>query len=306
MKKVLVTGASGFIGRHTLRLLIERGFEVHAVSNKTSEILISQDCFWHRTNLLDFQQIKDLLNIVKPRYLLHFAWDATPGKYWTSEENFTWIQASIELLKQFREQGGQRVVMSGSCAEYDWNYGYCSEYLTPRNTNSVYGTCKKALQEIFATYCEANQLSGAWGRIFFLYGCYESPNRLVPSVILSLLKEDAALCSHGNQIRDFLYVDDVANAFVSILENDITGCINIGSGNPISVKEIIYTIGEKMGRLDLIRLGALSSSPNEPKLLVADTTRLYNEVGWRPQNDLNTGLDKTIMWWKNNGSIPFW
>lgn len=131
MKKVIVTGASGFIGRHALNTLIDRGFEVHAISSK-SELKISDRCTWHLINLLDSSEIMSLVKAVKPSHLLHFAWYAVPGKYWTSELNFLWVQASLELLRQFRQQGGERVVMAGTCAEYDWNYGYCSELVTPR------------------------------------------------------------------------------------------------------------------------------------------------------------------------------
>lgn len=299
MKKVLVTGASGFIGRHTLKTLIERGFDVHAVSSKHSEI-ISKDCTWHTANLLDPSQTKELLSAVKPTHLLHFAWYATPGKYWTSEENFRWVQASLELLKQFREQGGERVVMAGTCAEYDWNYGYCSESLTPTKPNSVYGTCKKALQEMLAAYSELTGINSAWGRIFFLYGSYEHPNRLVSSVIRSLLRGEPAFCSHGNQIRDFLFVQDVADAFVAILDSNITGVINIASGQPITIKDVVYKIGEKINKLDLIRLGAIQNTLQETALLVADCGRLSNEINWVAKYNLDTGLEKTIDWCKEH------
>lgn len=87
MKRVIVTGATGFIGRHTLKILKERGFDVHAVTSKNS----SNNCIdynWHTINLLDYQQIRDLLSKVQPTHLLHLAWYAVPGRYWTSEENF--------------------------------------------------------------------------------------------------------------------------------------------------------------------------------------------------------------------------
>jgi nucleoside-diphosphate-sugar epimerase len=165
MKKVLVTGAGGFVGRHSLKTLVERGFEVHAVASKTLPTL-SSDCTWHLANLLDHTSIKELVCQVKPTHLLHFAWCYTvPGQYWKSEDNFLWVQASLELLRQFREQGGERVVMGGTCAEYDWKYGYCSEFITPRNPDTPYGICKKALQEIVNSYSR-RQVSAVLGDVF--------------------------------------------------------------------------------------------------------------------------------------------
>ena len=300
MKRVIVTGARGFIGRHALTTLIESGFEVHAVTSKRDRPA-SPNCTWHVADLLDNSQIKELVRSIQPTHLLHFAWYTTPAKYWTSLENFCWVQASLELLRQFQQQGGQRVVMAGTCAEYNWNYGYCLEGLTPREPKTPYGICKQALQEMVKAYSEITDLSSAWGRIFFAYGPYEYPNRLISSVVRSVLSREPALCSHGNQIRDFLYVQDVADAFVALLSSETTGSVNIASGQPISIKEVVYKIAEKVNSTDLIRLGAIPASPQEPKLLVGEVSRLSHEVGWLPKYDLDTGLKLTIDWWKNIG-----
>ena len=298
MKKVLVTGAGGFVGRHSLKTLVERGFDVHAIASKSLPT-VNSDCTWHLANLLDYTSIKELICQVKPTHLLHFAWCySVPGQYWKSEDNFLWVQASLELLRQFREQGGERVVMGGTCAEYDWKYGYCSEFVTPRNPDTPYGICKNSLQEMLESYSKLTNLSSAWGRIFFPYGPYEYVDRLVASVICSLLKAEPARCSHGRQMRDFLYVQDVADAFVALLESDVTGPVNIGSGQPIAIKDIVYKIGEQIGRSDLIQLGAIPAGTNDTPLLVGDVTRLFQDVGWLPKFDLDTGLKQTIIWWE--------
>lgn len=301
MKKVIITGASGFIGHHTLNSLIQKGFELHAVySQRQPQITASVN--WYQVNLLDPYQIKEFLSKVQATHLLHLAWYAVPGQYWQAEENFLWVQSSLELLRQFHHQGGQRVVMAGTCAEYDWNYGYCSELITPRQPNTAYGICKQALQEMLKSYSEISNLSSAWGSIFFPYGAKEHPNRLISSVIISLLQGNVAKCSHGQQIRDFIYVQDVADAFVALLESDVTGVVNIGSGKPITIKDIVYKIADKIGKADLIDLGAIATNPREPPLLVADIRRLSHEVGWQPQFNWDTGLDQAIAWWKQHQS----
>jgi nucleoside-diphosphate-sugar epimerase len=99
-----------------------------------------------------------------------------------------------------------------------------------------------------------------------------------------------------------LYVEDVASAFVALLESDAKGPVNIASGVPVLVKEIIGQIGEKMGRPDLIRLGTLDSK-EDPPYLVASAKRLREEVGWSPQYDLDSGLDRTIDWWRKSGDL---
>jgi nucleoside-diphosphate-sugar epimerase len=301
MKKVLITGATGFIGRHCLPLLMARGYEVHAVSSQRLTTNVS-DIHWHQSNLLDPSQISALIAEVRPSHLLHFAWYTVPGKYWTSSENLRWVQASISLLQEFVKHHGERVVMAGTCAEYDWRFGYCSEEVTPLNPATLYGTCKHSLQLVLSSLAKQTGLSAAWGRIFFLFGPYEHPDRLVPYVIRSLLYGEPARCSHGKQIRDFLYVQDVADAFVTLLESRVSGPVNIASGQPVVLRELIYKIAAKLKREDLIQLGAVSVPPDEPPLLVADVRRLHDEVGWSPKYDLDTALKETIEWWREHES----
>jgi nucleoside-diphosphate-sugar epimerase len=298
MKRVLVTGATGFIGRHCLPFLEEKDYEIHAVSSK-----INQDksikILWHQADLLEPLQVAKLLSKIRPTHLLHFAWYAIPKKYWTSLENIRWVQASLYLLQAFASNGGKRVVMAGSCAEYDWRYGFCSEETTPLLPITVYGTCKHSLQCLLTAFSRETGLSSAWGRIFFLYGPHEHPDRLVSSVIKSLLLGEPARCSHGNQIRDFLYVADVASAFVALLEGEMQGQFNIGSGQPISLKQVVGKIGKKVGREDLISFGTSPVPDNDPPLLVADNRKLTEKVKWIPGYGLDEGLDQSIEWWKH-------
>ncbi len=299
MMRVLITGATGFIGWQCLPLLIQNGCEVHAVSIDSPERAVD-DCgvHWHQLDLLDPVQVASLMSRVQPTHLLHFSWYAVPGKFWSSSENLRWVQASLSLMQNFSANGGKRIVMAGTCAEYDWNYGYCSEYITPLAPTTVYGASKHAVQVILRTYAEQVGLSVAWGRIFFLYGPREHPIRLVASVIQSLLKNETARCSHGNQVRDFLHVQDVGAAFVALLLSNVVGTVNIASGQPVSLKDVILGIADQLNARDLVQLGVIPTSPTDPQLLVANTRRLNEEVGWHPTYDLDTGLTHTIEWWR--------
>lgn len=298
MKRALVTGASGFIGSHCLVPLVDRGYEVHAVWSR-GEPLEVEGVVWHRADLLDESQLSILVSTVKPTHLLHLAWFVAHGKYLAAVENFHWTQTSLSLFRHFGAHGGQRAVTAGSSYEYDWSYGYCSEPLTPLARDTVYGACKSALHELVEAYAGATGFSSAWARIFFLYGPREHPDRLVSSVIRHLLVEEPAKCSHGEQIRDYLHVQDVGDALVSLLDSEVSGSVNIGSGKPILLKEIVATIGHKLGRPDLIQLGGIPQRVYDPPLVVADVTRLKSELGWKPAYDLHTGLDHTIRWWSH-------
>jgi nucleoside-diphosphate-sugar epimerase len=297
MSRLLVTGATGFIGRHVLPLLAKRDYEIFAVSSSTQGDDQST-ATWIQADLLNPVDVCELIRRVKPTHLLHLAWYGVPGKYWTAVENLHWLQASVELLRSFAEHGGQRAVFAGSCAEYDWRYGYCSECVTPLQPSTLYGVCKHALQQVVAAFCSQINLSCAWGRIFFIYGPHEHPNRLVAAAVTTLLRGERFACSHATQVRDYLHVEDVAEAFSALVASDVQGCINVASGLPVTIKEILSRIGRKLDRSHLIEWGALPARHDEPGLLMADVTRLKSEVGWAQQYDLESGLDDTLDWWK--------
>ncbi len=298
MRKVLLTGASGFIGRHCLEPLVRRGFEVHAVSSKEQRNFSRKKVQWHHADLHNAEHVLRIMVEVKPEYLLHLAWDVTPGFYWSSLENLRWVRTSLGLLQAFIDSGGSRVVMAGSCAEYDWEYGYCKETLTPLNPVTLYGVCKNALHNMAGTASIEAGLSSAWGRLFFLYGPGEHPDRLIPAVITSLLMGEEVLCTHGEQVRDYMYVKDAADAFCALLDSEVSGPVNIASGRPVILKDLIGRAAQLAGRPELVRLDALSAAADDPPLLLAETRRLKDVVGWQEQWSLDAGLKESLAWWK--------
>jgi nucleoside-diphosphate-sugar epimerase len=305
-KRVLVTGAGGFIGRWSVAPLLGKGYDVHAVLSPSGRTTVAelQGAQAHSADLLNEAAVDALLRRVAPTHLLHFAWIATPGLYWHSADNDRWRSAGEFLLRRFWELGGIRAVMSGSCAEYDWTRaGVCAEYATPladeaHSTLMPYAASKIAMQKSLAEFGRRNSLSTAWGRIFFQFGPYEHEDRLVPSVIRHLLLNEEAPCTHGQQVRSFLHVADVGGAFAQLLDSHIEGPVNIGSAESISIADLITRIAAKIGRADLLRLGARAPAAQEPPLLVPAIHRLHDEVRFVPRYSLNAGIEDTIAWWR--------
>ncbi len=311
MTRVLVTGASGFIGVHAVEALLEAGHEVHAVSTTRRAIA---GAAWHVADLLDPASIESLLAAARPENLLHLAWYAEHGSFWTSPENVRWVEATLHLLRSFHEIGGRRAALAGTCAEYAWGYGRCVEERppdaasdappailpapTPLAPATLYGAAKHATHLVAEAYGREIGLELAWGRIFFLYGPREAPGRLVPSVARALLTGQEAATTAGTQVRDFMHVADVARAFVALLDSAVCGAVNIASGEGIAIADLVRLVAEQAGRPELLRVGALPQRPGEPPELVADATRLSEDVGFTPRFTLTTGVADTVEWWR--------
>lgn len=296
MKKVLLTGASGFIGRQCLEPLLEKGFEVFAISR--NRLPQEKGIIWKKLDLAKNEEVASFIHQVKPEYLLHLAWYTKHGSYWNASENFDSVSQSLQLLKIFAESGGKRVVMAGSCAEYDWKNKVCKEEEGTLESQALYGCCKSALHQMAQKFAHLHKLSFAWARIFFLFGPYEQKERLIPSIISAFLQKTPFICKQGELSRDFLHVEDVAKAFVALLDSPIEGAVNIASGKNWKIQQIVQMIAEKMGTEELVLFGE-DKSTNLPLEMIAQADRLKQEVKWEPSLELSEALDRTIAWWKN-------
>lgn len=296
--RVLVTGASGFVGRAVVPRLIDASYEVHAVSRDATRPAVD-GVVLHRADLLDRAETEALVDAVRPSHLLHLAWYTTPGRFWSSEQNLAWVGASLDLARAFAAVGGRRAVVTGSCAEYDLTDGRCSETRTPLRPASLYGACKHAVQEVLAAHSASAGYSHAWARIFHPYGPAEQPERLVPSVIRSALTGRPVDLSEGHQERDFVFVDDVAEGLVRLLGSDLEGAVNIGSGRSTSVRSLVAMIADAVATPAELRFGARAAAEAEPALIVADTARSRDDLGWTPAVPLAEGIDRTVSWWRS-------
>jgi len=294
MKRVLLTGATGLIGKYAIQPLLDSGFEVFVVSSKyeTEKNKQEADLHWVKANLLDFNELKKIFSEVQPEYLLHFAWDTTPGEYLESNSNFDWVQASLEMLKQFKLYGGKRAVFAGTCFEYEFVDEPLNEASAKFNPTSTYANCKNHLNALATLYSDKNDISFGWGRIFYVYGENEHFKRLVPHVINSLREGKEVTITAGELRRDYMFAGDIAGGFVAFLNSDAKGCVNICTGKATKIKEIVFFIAEKLDKKHLVKY--VDDCTNQPKLIVGDTTRLFAEVKFTPKHTLASGLEVVL------------
>lgn len=302
-RRVLITGATGFVGQHLLPRLLDTFDQVHALARHPPETLPESSpevsnvsppptppaAHWHRIDLLH-EDSAPLLRAIRPTHLIHLAWIATPGEYWTSPRNADWLKVSKALFDAFVEIGGRRIVGVGTCAEYDWSAGLCDEATTPLAPASIYGRSKAELSR----YLNDLPISSAWARLFWPFGPGEPGAKLTTHLVTQMLLGRPAKCSAGLQQRDFIFIDDVAEALVRLLDSAVIGGVNIGAGRAVAVRELALRLGELVGRPDLLRFAEPNENASDPPLVVAKIDRLSQEVGFAPTHDLQSGLRRTV------------
>jgi nucleoside-diphosphate-sugar epimerase len=291
--RLLLTGATGFVGRQVLPHLAET-FDLHGASRSQQP---PGSLTWHIADLRDVDQCRRLVTDIRPAYLVHLAWNTEQDRFWDAADNDDWLEGSRALCRAFADNGGARLVVAGSCAEY------AGSSREPRRESddqcdalpaTRYGRAKlellRSLRKLDVQY--------AWARIFFPYGAGEGERRLVPSIARALLRGEPAECSSGRAIRDFIDVRELGRAIAMLITSDVIGSINLGQGECTRIADVANLLGELAGRPDLIRLGARADRPNEPEILVPDLERQRSHLGFESRIGLREGLVAALDWWR--------
>ena len=295
-RKVLVTGANGFVGRHCLPVLRRTGFSVYAVC-RHRPLAPVKDIIYLECDLKDEKETAGIFRKVQPSYLLHLAWYAKPEDYMHSDENLEWVAASIHLARLFLEYGGQRLVTAGSCAEYDWGCippdGRLSESAPISYAGTPYASAKASLGSLLGAYLKQHGRSFAHARMFYMFGPGENEKRLVPQAVKSIREGKPFVLRNGAFVRDYLYVKDVASALCRVLDSPLEGPVNVASGKGRSLSELLCEAEKILGASGQICCSDDICNTAEPACFFADVQKL-SSVGWKPAFSLSTALQDYI------------
>lgn len=292
--RLLITGAKGFIGSACLDLFKTEEMEIYATSSQSVKPSNHPNITWVQTNLLDPNSCQKVIKDIRPTHLLHLAWTAKPGKFWADPDNLQWLQSSLVLFNTFFENGGEHAVGLGTCAEYESNHEWCSEKKTPTLPSTLYGACKLSCGIGAQAAATLFNKQMTWGRLFCPYGPSESAGRFLPDIVDHLLRGEPIACGTGYQIRDYIYIKDVAHILLSLLKAGIGGNVNIGSGNPVSLRDVAKVVTNELGSPELIQFGERPSLAQDSDRVVADIDRLKKELKWTPAYSLEKGIKEMI------------
>jgi len=305
--KVFLTGASGFVGANLARRLVREGHEVHLPLRKNSDLWrlegILGEAHAHQLDLRDFPGLCKALVEIRPNAIIHMA---TYGAYPTVQSDFdtifgTNMVGTINLVRACGKVKYDCFINTSSSSEYGLTKKRMCEGDFPMPVN-YYGATKAGA----TIYCQAHaRLTGApimTTRLFSVYGPYEEPMRLVPSVIKKCLLNQQIELTQGTQRRDFIYTSDVEDAYLELMGRpDLGGeIINIGTGKQSTVRKIVGEIMIATKTSSVPKWGALPTRTNEAESWVADTRKAGRLLAWRPKTSIRGGVEKTVAWMGKN------
>ena len=308
-KKILITGATGFVGSRLAAKLVLENFEVHVITRPTSDLWRLKNwqsqIHFHQTDLNNPTAITAVIDQLKPHWVFHLA---CYGGFSDQIDPMITIQTNIlatyYLLEACSKIDIEKFIFVGSSSEYGIQSEPMSENLLER-PHSMYGVTKMTASHLVRLFAESSRLPATILRIFSPYGEYDDPKRMIPMVINACLQQRPLKLSSGKSVRDYVYIDDIITAFI-LAATKAPGAgeiINLGSGKQHSVMEVVNKIVNFCQYPLLPAWGALPDKTNEPKSWIADINKAVKMLGWQPLTSLDDGLKRTINWTKEQTLI---
>ncbi|GFD88110.1 CDP-4-dehydro-6-deoxy-D-gulose 4-reductase [Tenacibaculum sp. KUL152] len=290
--KILITGASGFIGRAVVKTLLEKGIDFATIGRSRPKYVADSQFIQMDLSRHTITSLAEMIERAECTHLLHLAWYVEPKQFWSAQENMDWVAHSITLFRAFHKAGGRTIVSSGSCAEYTNSNETLNESKSDASPNTLYGAAKLSLKNVASAWALEHNVNFRWARIFFAYGPGMPDAKLIPSLINSLDGKEPLFSVNASDRRDFVYIDDIVQAILCLLTSSKNGTFNVCSQQGHSVFEILDVLQELTGcNVEPIKRIANKSASNTP---IVGSNKYLKEIGWQPQYDLVSGLSEMI------------
>jgi nucleoside-diphosphate-sugar epimerase len=303
--RCLVTGATGHIGSHLVKRLLERNVDVAVLVRPTSNLWRIEDALCRlqvvRGDLANIHQSSAAIQEFAPEVVFHLGWYGVSGQHRNDVAQLSQnLYGSIELLRLAYECGCRRWIGLGSQAEYGAYDGILTED-SPTRPATLYGTVKLCVCLLSQKLCEVWKVDFVWLRLLASYGPMDDVEHMIPSVILRFLRSEKPDLTSGEQQWDYLYVEDVAEAvWRAAITPEAQGIFNLGSGEAYTIRSIVERIRDVIDPLLPIGFGDIPYRSDQIMYLQADITRLRQATGWSPRVRLDEGIQRTVEWFREN------
>lgn len=306
-KTVFITGASGFVGANLVRALLKKKYDVHIFTKSDKPSWRLKEIWSLVTNrkgdLTNISSIKKALSKTNPDYIIHLA---AYGAYHYQDDLEKIIQVNIEgtknLLEASREIPYKCFINTGSSSEYGYKDRPMKE-TDSCNPVSYYGVTKLATTNLCRVFAQINNKPIVTFRLFSVYGPYEEPTRFIPAIMNSLINRQEIKLTSGDQRRDFIYSDDVSDAYVAALKlgKKIQGeTINIGTGKEHTNDTVVKELFKVTGQRTEVKKGAYAKRTWDTPHWKADISHSRKILGWQARRTLAQGLDESHVWFQKN------
>lgn len=284
---VLLTGASGFLGRYVLEQLKADGDNVFALSSKAQPE--EQGVTWLQADFLH-DDLTPIIEQVKPNRVVHMAWEC--GRY-DETVHMDWVAASLRWMDALRDHGCEHLLTIGSSMEYQWSEQPCHETDTPLQPSTMYGHAKLALGQLVSAYCQRSNIKHCHARAFFICGVGEGERRLIPAAIRALQNGEPFTCNSGHAYRDYLDAQDVASSIAMLSQKQTDDTVNVAAGKAVQLRELMDAVGRAFDRPDLLSYGEpKEGAPRD--IALADVHKLQEALGFVPAFDPNDTIKRMV------------
>lgn len=303
IRRALVTGATGFVGSHLCRALVRDGVRVAVLARPSADRArvadIASELEWIEVDLKALKGAADRIRGAAPDVVFHLAWYGVANSHRNDPAQISEnVAGSLDLAQLAAEAGCRAWVGMGSQAEYGLHDAVITE-ATPARPVTCYGATKLAVSLLAEQLCRAGNLRFVWLRLFACYGPDDWEHWLIPSVVRTLLRAERPALTEGAQRWDYLYIDDVVRAVIAVADADhASGVFNLSSGEAVRVRDIAERIRDLIDPRLSLGFGEVPYRPDQIMHLQGDASHLTQSTGWRPVVDLDTGLARTIAWYR--------
>jgi len=291
--KILVTGASGFLGARLCARLLEGGAEIHATS-RARRASDHANLHWLQCDLAKSTVVKDLLAAIRPDVIFHLAGHVTaaPDANLVLPTFHSLLASTVNILATATTIGCRRVVVTGSLTEPEPG---CVEVVP----SSPYAAAKWAGAAYARMFHQLYGTPVVIVRPFMTYGPGQHREKIIPHTICSLLQGNSPKLASGEWRADWIYLDDVIEGFLAAAcRRRLDGCtIDLGSGVLTSTREVVEKLGKLIDPAIKLLFGSVPNRPAE-QTRIANTSYAKDKLDWEPRTSLDRGLEKTIRWYQ--------